>query len=136
MDNKMAGKVILVIDNDSAIRDSFEIVLTNEGFNVVCAEDGSEALVKLAECDPSVILLDVMMTPMDGLEFLAQLRERGLQGTYPIIMMTAMFVISEDLLKLQKDGEIAIFLPKPLESLSKFLLLIEDLEQLSKSKKA
>ncbi len=131
----MTKKTILVIDDDLSIRMSLDIVLTNEGFNVVCARDGSDALTKLVACDPSIILLDIMMTPMDGLEFLTQLREAGLRGRYPIIVMTAMFGISEDLLKLQKDGEIADFLLKPLEPLSKFLLLIQDIEKLSSTQK-
>jgi len=132
MQSNMIKRTILVIDDDIGIRESLEIVLTNEGFKVVCARDGGDALTKLASCNPNIILLDIMMTPMDGLEFLTQLRKRGLQGKYPIIVMTAMFGISEDLIKLQEDGEIANFLLKPLEPFSKFLLLIQDIENLNK----
>jgi len=128
----MAEKTILIIDDDISIRESLKAILQPEGFYVVTAGDGGDAITKLASCDPSIILLDIMMTPMDGLAFLAQLRERGLQGKYPIIVMTAMFGISEDLIKLRKDGEIASVLLKPWEPFSKFLQIIQDIENLSR----
>jgi len=130
----MTEKTILIVDDDIGIRISLEIVLTNEGFKVVSARDGGDALAKLDTCNPYAILLDIMMTPMDGIEFLAQLRKRGLQGKYPIIVMTAMFGISDKLVKLQQNGEITNFLLKPLEPASKFLLLLQDIENLSQKK--
>ena len=127
--------MILVVDDDSGIRESLEIILSTEGFEVECAIDGGDALLKLANYNPTVILLDIMMVPMDGLEFLAHLREKGLQGKYPIIIMTAMFGINEELRKLQSEGEILNFVSKPLEPLDKFLRLIQAIETLSSNQK-
>jgi two-component system response regulator VicR len=122
--------MILVVDDDIGIRESLDIILSSEGYDVICAVDGSDALIKLTNSNPAVILLDIMMVPMDGLEFLARLREKGLQGKYPIIIMTAMFNIEDDLRKLQSSGEILNFVSKPLDPLDNFLQLIQNIEKL------
>jgi CheY-like chemotaxis protein len=128
--------MILIVDDDSGIRESLEIILSAEGFDVVCAVDGGDALVKLTSCNPTVILLDIMMVPMDGLEFLTHLREKGLQGKYPIIIMTAMFGVTEELNRLQREGEILKIVLKPLNPLDAFLQLIQDIENFGSNQKS
>ena len=57
---------ILLVDDEKALRDSLKAVLQGEGYEVRTARDGDEALVKIAEKRPDLVLLDVMMTRMNG----------------------------------------------------------------------
>ncbi|CAM2841151.1 MULTISPECIES: response regulator YycF [Dellaglioa] len=84
-------KKILVVDDEKPISDIVKFNLTKEGYDVYTAYDGEEALEKVKEVEPDLILLDLMLPKVDGLEVARQVRK-----TYdmPIIMVTA------------KDGEI------------------------------
>ncbi|MEM1204920.1 MAG: sigma-54 dependent transcriptional regulator [Acidobacteriota bacterium] len=68
---------ILVVDDESSIRDSLRMVLEFEGYRIDEAGSGSEALVRVAEGAPDALILDIKMPGMDGLEVLSALRERG-----------------------------------------------------------
>jgi two-component system response regulator AtoC len=82
----MSGR-ILIVDDDEALRESLQLVLSAEGYEVVCAPEGRQAL-RLAESAPfDAILCDLRMPGMDGLELLPQLVRR-LPGT-TIILMSA-----------------------------------------------
>jgi len=61
-------KKILVVDDEKPISDIVKFNLTKEGYEVYTAYDGEEALEKVAEVDPDLILLDLMLPKMDGLE--------------------------------------------------------------------
>jgi len=63
------SKTILVVDDEPDIRDSVEIILKTNGYNVITAVDGNDCLVKLKEIKPDLILLDIMMpgTPVDDI---------------------------------------------------------------------
>ena len=129
------GKIkILAIDDDIAIRESLEIILTAEGHEVVTACDGTDALRKLALYEPQLILLDIMMVPLDGLAFLQELRRQGKAGLYPIIVMTAMLGISEELTLLQEKGEIESWIRKPLDNMGRVYILLEDIEKLTQAR--
>jgi two-component system, sensor histidine kinase ChiS len=80
---------VLVVDDDPFIRDFLETVLKGEGYDVVLAGDGVDALTRLTEPPPNVILLDLMMPRMDGLTFEGELRRRGLRPGVPLILMSA-----------------------------------------------
>lgn len=69
-----AVKRILVVDDEASIRDMLRAVLTHQGYEVTTATDGADALVKLTEGCPDVILLDLMMPRLDGWKFLEVLR--------------------------------------------------------------
>lgn len=78
---------ILVVDDEKGVCHSFEKVLGRQGYSVVIANDGIEAIEKTGHEHPSVVVMDVSMPKMDGLETLQKLKEK-----YPdliIIMMTA-----------------------------------------------
>jgi len=68
-----AGRV-LVVDDDEAIRESIEVALTDEGYEVRCAADGAAALALIEEWNPGVILLDMKMPGSDGWTFAAAYR--------------------------------------------------------------
>jgi len=77
---------VLVTDDDKDIRDGIEIYLKNEGYNVLKAADGSEALKLLEENEVHLIILDIMMPKMDGITATFKIRtERNI----PIIMLSA-----------------------------------------------
>ena len=77
---------VLVADDEIQIRNILSIYLKKEGFEVVEAADGAEALVKVQSEKPDIIILDIMMPVMDGLEVCKQVRKIS---DIPIIMLTA-----------------------------------------------
>jgi CheY-like chemotaxis protein len=81
--------LILVIDNDRDIARFNEVNLRMEGFQVVMAHDGLDALSKALELQPNLILLDVMLPGMNGYEVLTKLRADGRSAHIPVIMLTA-----------------------------------------------
>jgi two-component system response regulator RegX3 len=82
----MAGETILVADDDEMIVDPLALQLRREGFQVIVASDGEEALAKARAGHPDVVLLDVMMPKKQGWEVCRELRA---ESSVPIIMLTA-----------------------------------------------
>ncbi|MEN9937681.1 MAG: chemotaxis protein CheY [Chloroflexota bacterium] len=78
---------ILVIDDDPSIRDVVAAALDDEGYTVLSAANGAEALEVLEQIVPVLVLLDMRMPVMDGWSFARVLRERGIR--LPVIVMTA-----------------------------------------------
>ena len=70
----MTADRILVVDNEADIRRFIEVNLRLEGFEVVSAPDGEKGLAAAFEVDPSLVLLDVMMPGIDGIEVCRRLR--------------------------------------------------------------
>ncbi len=79
-------KKILVVDDEKPISDIIKFNLEKEGFEVVVAFDGEEAVEKVEEENPELIVLDVMLPKMDGLEVVREVRKTH---NMPIIMVTA-----------------------------------------------
>lgn len=83
------AKRVLIIDDDTYIRELYEEVLKNEGFDVVTAVDGQEGLHHLLEGGNDVILLDVMMPKLDGIGVLTKLKESQPKNPNgPILLLT------------------------------------------------
>jgi CheY-like chemotaxis protein len=80
---------ILVVDDNDDIRDLFVRRLEQEGFRATGAASGREALARIAARAPALILLDISMPEMSGLEVLARVRETHGPGQLPILMVTA-----------------------------------------------
>jgi two-component system chemotaxis response regulator CheY len=78
---------ILVVDDDPTILATVSEALDLEGFPVVTAANGAEALVELERSRPSLVLLDMRMPVLDGWGFMRVIRERGLNLT--VVVMTA-----------------------------------------------
>lgn len=82
----MTQLTVLVTDDDQDIRDGIEIYLKNEGYRVLKAADGLEALQLIEDNEVHVIVLDIMMPKMDGISATFKIRE---QRNIPIIMLSA-----------------------------------------------
>ena len=78
---------ILVVDDDREIVKAIEIYLTKEGYNILKAYDGEEALKVMKENEIHLVILDIMMPSKDGIETLAEIRKTK---TIPVIMLSAM----------------------------------------------
>ena len=82
------AKTILVVDDETSILQSLEGILTDEGFEFVGAESGLEALEKIEEMMPDVVLLDIWMPGLDGIETLEKIKV--LYPMLQVIMMSGM----------------------------------------------
>ena len=82
----MANEKILVVDDDTNICELLRLYLTTEGYQVTTANDGEEGLEKFNQLKPDMVLLDVMMPRMDGLEVCRRIRKLG---NTPVMMLTA-----------------------------------------------
>ncbi|HSJ37316.1 MAG TPA: response regulator YycF [Planococcus sp. (in: firmicutes)] len=80
------NKTILVVDDEKPIADILQFNLKKEGFNVVCAYDGDEAIKLAEEIKPDLMLLDIMLPNRDGMEVCREVRKKF---DFPIIMLTA-----------------------------------------------
>ena len=80
---------VLVVDDDVDIARFIEVNLRLEGFDVVVAHSGQEALDVVVESQPDLVLLDVMMPDVDGVEVCRRLRSDPLTASLPVIMLTA-----------------------------------------------
>ena len=86
MGSGFSGKTVLVVDDESRMVEFIAMNLELEGFRVVRAANGSEALEKASKEHPDLVLLDIMMPEMDGFETLQGLRETS---SVPVIFLTA-----------------------------------------------
>jgi two-component system response regulator MprA len=83
-------KCVLVVDDDAAIRLLIADALEFEGYEVITATDGADALAKLLARHPDAIVLDLMMPVMDGRAFLAAAREAEMGGrSTPVLVLSA-----------------------------------------------
>ncbi|MEZ5673099.1 MAG: diguanylate cyclase [Thiotrichaceae bacterium] len=81
---------ILIVDDEIVSRYTVEILLESEGYNLIFAENGEEALKKAIELIPDLMLLDVMMPGMDGFQVCQQLRANPRLAELPVVMVTAL----------------------------------------------
>lgn len=106
---------VLVAEDDRAVREAVERALRFEGFDVSTVRDGSEALQALLNDTPDVIILDVMMPHIDGLDVCRRVRARG--DTTPILMLTARHEVSDRVAGLDAGADDYLVKPFALEEL-------------------
>ena len=80
------GTTIVVADDDASIRQFLHILLTREGFGVKVVGQGAEVIEECHNCNPDLLLLDIMMPGMDGFEVCRKIRK---ESNLPIIILTA-----------------------------------------------
>ena len=98
---------ILVVDDERQNRALMEVMLTPEGFRLMTASSGEEALAMVAEQPPDLILLDIMMPEVNGFAVVEALKEHPETARIPILVVTAKRITAEDRAKL-KDYVAAI----------------------------
>jgi len=81
---------VLIVDDEYSGRQTLESVLEGDGYNIEMAENGFQALEKVREIQPDVILLDIMMPGMTGFEVCQKIRSDPLVAEIPIIVLTAL----------------------------------------------
>lgn len=82
-------RTILVVDDEPSVRSLLADILELEGYRVQVAEDGPTALMKMHRRAPDLVILDVMMPRMSGIDVLAEIRRDPEIGGLPVLMLTA-----------------------------------------------
>ncbi len=85
----LAGVKVMVIDDSNTIRRSAEIFLGQAGCQVILAEDGFDALVKISDHHPDVIFVDVMMPRLDGYQTCSLIKKNPKFKATPVIMLSS-----------------------------------------------
>ena len=83
-------KTILLVDDDLTLREMYEERMKAEGFNIIQATNGEEALKRARESKPHVILLDIMMPKVNGFDVLKELKSDPELKDIPVIVLTAL----------------------------------------------
>jgi CheY-like chemotaxis protein len=124
-------KTVLLVDDEHAIIDALSGILEDEGFRVVTAANGREALARLEVTLPlpDVALVDVMMPLMDGRELLQRMRADARWSHIPVVMMSA---VPRSILGKETELACAAFFQKPFDLWE----LIDKLRELSGESKA
>jgi len=118
----MAGKRVLVVDDDQKTVELVKLYLNRDGYRVLTAYDGIEALRQARERNPDLVVLDLMLPGMDGLEVCRTLRE---ESDVPIIMLTAKITEQDKLTGLDLGADDYVtkpFSPKELAARVRALL--------------
>jgi DNA-binding NtrC family response regulator len=121
----MAAKRVLVVDDEANARIALAEILRDEGFSVETAADGFKALPKITEFAPAVVLTDLKMPGMDGLEFME--RVRALDPEIVVIVMTA-FGAVDTAVRAMKGGA-TDYLTKPIDADQLLVVLDKALER-------
>ena len=101
---------MLVVDDDPDILQTLALCLSTEGYRVLMAANGREALDVLSRERPAVILLDLMMPVMDGWQFVNEIDARGMRKS-PLLILSADRAVQGHAAKLRADA----FLAKPFD---------------------
>ncbi len=121
----MSGEIILIVDDEESVRNSLAGVMRDEGYDVVSAVSGKEGIDLLHETQPSLVLLDIAMPEMDGIETLRRIKE--MRPEMPVIMVTGHGTI-ETAVKTTKMGAYD-FIEKPPELQQLTLVVKHGLEE-------
>jgi signal transduction histidine kinase/DNA-binding response OmpR family regulator len=95
------GRSVLVVDDNAEVREVQRRLFEQEGWSVAEAVNGQEALERLSELTPSLILLDLMMPVMDGFQFVMEARKEPAWRSIPIVVVTAKDLTEEDRRRLE-----------------------------------
>ena len=113
---------VLVVDDEAHIRELCELYLSREGFQVDSVGDGEEALRRVAQSKPDLVVLDVMLPGMDGLSVCREIRK---SSQVPIIMLTARDEVTDKIVGLELGADDYVtkpFAPQELVARARALL--------------
>ena len=108
------AKTVLVVEDKASLTQMLQFLFLSKGLSVQIAFNGKEALEKAGSIFPSLILMDIMMPEMDGLEVLEKLKEDPLTAKIPVIMLTAR-KSREDMQKAKDLGAVE-YITKPFKA--------------------
>jgi CheY-like chemotaxis protein len=91
----MTARTVMVVDDDQDIREVLTEILTDAGYTVVPSVNGSDALAKLGQVTPSLILLDLNMPVMDGIAFRHEQQQDPRFAAIPTVVMSAVHKMDE-----------------------------------------
>lgn len=120
MENK---PTILIMDDDLAMQTVLEIALREAGYQVILANDGQEGIDKIRKLKPNLVVSDIMMPQMDGVEAFHLIKEELQDDGIPIFIMTALNR-KPWFADMEADG--AVILQKPFE-VDRFVQLVNDM---------
>jgi DNA-binding response OmpR family regulator len=100
-----AGTTILLTEDDPILADLYTERLKHEGFTVIHANNGEDALKYVSEYNPALIILDIMMPKMNGLDVLKHLKEGGDTKDIPVIIVTALVQEIEKISKMMNPAD-------------------------------
>ena len=80
---------VMVVDDSRTIRRTAETLLEREGFTVITADDGFEALSRIVEAEPDIVFLDIMMPRLDGYQTCSVIKSNGRFRATPVIMLSS-----------------------------------------------
>jgi len=106
--DNMALEKVLIVDDDKNICDVLRLYLEKEGYGVILSHDGNEAVVKFNALKPDLVLLDIMLPGMDGLQVCREIRKKS---SVPIIMITAKGETIDKVIGLEIGGDDYIVKP-------------------------
>jgi two-component system, OmpR family, response regulator MprA len=106
---------ILVVDDEPAVRDALERALRSDGYRVSLAVDGQDALDRIGEQAPALVVLDVLMPRLDGLETCRRIRRLG--DRTPVLMLTARDAVGDRVEGLDAGADDYVVKPFALEEL-------------------
>jgi DNA-binding NtrC family response regulator len=116
---------ILIVDDDPAMLESFDVLLQSWGFEVFKASDAHEAKVLVERNDPDIVISDVVMPEVSGLELLRDLKAGNPQR--PVLLITARGSIDMAVEAIKEGAR--DFLTKPITDFQKLKALLDDAEQ-------
>jgi chemosensory pili system protein ChpA (sensor histidine kinase/response regulator) len=106
-------QLVLVVEDDPDLGDTIVTFLKDEGLDAKLARDGDQAMRLVDQLNPSAMILDLMMPRRDGFSVLRELRADGRIGNLPVIVVTAIFGLSERLYATELGA--ADYVTKPFE---------------------
>lgn len=124
MNSSQERKKVLIVDDEPAIRDSLSLLLKSS-FDVESSPDGKHALEQIESFNPDLVLLDVMMPELDGIETLRQMRDRGIE--VPVLMLTAVSTV-KTAVQAMKFGA-TDYLSKPFDVTELTSLIVQTLDR-------
>jgi two-component system, chemotaxis family, chemotaxis protein CheY len=107
----MDKPVVLMVDDDPVIQEFVAMALMDEGYDVMLASNGKQALERIHERRPALVLLDLMMPIMDGWQLLRQVNETPTLQDIPIILLSA----NPEIGLTAQQEHVQGFLPKPFD---------------------
>jgi CheY-like chemotaxis protein len=116
-------QTILIMDDDLALQTVLEIALREAGYEVILANDGQEGIEKLKTLNPDLVISDIMMPQMDGVETFQQIKEQLQDNGIPIFIMTA---LNRKPWFADLEAEGAVIIQKPFE-IDQLLRLVHDM---------